>query len=166
MRIAALTIASFTMGAICMFLVGTHMSIFRQPVLVFAQDVNQGWVASVPRVPPLPDIAISHNTKRVGGELGLDGQEIRDSTFTGVTFFYGGGAFKLINSTMAPPINLKLVGAAANTYALLSYFGEIGCPAKAQQQPQFNPNIPILKRTDLAARLQGNFVSPFNGNEE
>jgi len=80
----------------------------------------------VPKVVPLANIRVSNNLV-VGNEtqpplvVKLDGIETSNDVYsspTGVRFEYGGGAFKLENVIVGGPIELDLVGAAANTAQL------------------------------------------------
>jgi hypothetical protein len=134
---------------------------------VFAQDslLNQAWQQSVPRVPPLQSVSVNQVTK-VGGEYGLDGIYSTNDRFEGVTFKYGGGAYNLSGSVIIPPVNLQLIGAAANTAQLLRVFGMLGCPAKQGPPATTNPNTPILEKAALQDTFRGNLVSPYNGSQQ
>jgi len=165
MRTVTLAFGSFVVGALCMSLFGNHISTVRQSGLAFAQmpDMGEVWQAAVPRVPPLGNSGSSHNTF-LNAEVPLDGFRSSNNVYKGVTFVYGGGAYSLTDSTVVPPVQLKFVGAAANTLGLLNTFGMIGCPAKPQA-PEVNPNTPIINKASLEKELKGDFVAPYSGTK-
>lgn len=156
MRITTVALGSFVVGALCMFFWGSHTSTL--PQSVFAQAVK-----IEPAIPTVP--SLRHNTSSGstynGGTFAIDGIESTGEKFHGVTFEYGGGAYKLENATVTPPINFKFVGAAANTVTLLSTFGMIGCPTAKPPRPENNPNQPIMKTAKLSVPYKGDLVSPF-----
>jgi hypothetical protein len=155
---------SFVLGAACMFLLGNHASTFVHPASAQAELLVDAWKAAVPVVPPLNRVGASHNTQ-IGGEYGLDGIETSASLFNGVTFVYGGGAYKMDRSAIVGPVNLRLIGAAANTAQLLASLGLLGGSASAPTSPPATePNTPRVERT-AKTTIKGDFVSPYSGHK-
>ena len=165
MRTITLALGSFIVGALCMSLFGNHISTVRQSGLAFAQmpEMDEVWQAAVPKVPPLGTVSSSHNTF-LNRTVGLDGFRSSNNVYKGVKFVYGGGAYQLTSSVIAPPVQFEFVGAAANTVGFLNTFGMIGCPAKPQP-PEVNPNTPIINKASLEKELKGDFVSPYSGTK-
>ncbi len=144
--------------------------------LAFRPRVPELGIA-VPKVVPLANIRVSNNLV-VGNEtqpplvVKLDGIETSNDVYsspTGVRFEYGGGAFKLENVIVGDPIELDLVGAAANTAQLLKDFGMLGSPPYRAVLPPVESvkrNIPHKIKTTIDPRkpLSGDLASPFDGN--
>lgn len=150
MKNLASVVASFVLGAICMFFMGNHTSIF---VRTASAQVNNS--PSIPIVPPIRSIVVNHQTQ-IGGEYLLDGIHTENSNFDNVTFVYGGGAYDLKGSRLAIK-ELKFIGAAANTVQLLAELGLL-----QGSQPPAGTNTPIEK-TPTKTTIHGDFVSPYNG---
>lgn len=160
MRIVTVAFGSFTLGAVLMFLLGNHTSTV--PQLVFAaQDQLFTNPTLIPAVPPLKGKALLGGGWIADMAYQLDGVESKDIKFKNVTFVYGGGAYKLENATIVGPVGIKLVGAAANTANFLAMFGLLGCPTSKPQNPDNNPNQPVMKTASLNAPLTGDLESPF-----
>jgi len=158
MRIVTVALGSFTLGAVVMFFWGNHTSTSPQSVLA------QGLVAvsgAVPVVPPLRHIVVGGHGTVANTEYPVDGLETSGLKFVNVTFKYGGGAYKLENVTVTPPVNIRLSGAAANTFAFLTSFGLVGCPNAQPPRPQINPNEPILRKASLNETVKTDLISPY-----
>ena len=157
MRIVTVALGSFIVGALCVSFWGSHTSTLSQPLFAQTAIHIEG---TVPVVPPLRHIT-SSGGKYKAVKFEVDGIESTGDTFTGVTFVYGGGAYKLADATVVSPVNFEFTGAAANTVVFLSQFGMIGCPASHPQEPTINPNSPVMKTAKLASPYRGDLVSPF-----
>ena len=163
MRNVTVALVSFALGAMFMLLLGNHTSTFSQGLVVGPSEGTLD-VVGRPVVPPLTGIASVHNTFR-GQNIDVDGIEADRNVYQGVTFIYGGGAYKLTNSAVVPPVNIHLVGAAANTAQFLETFGLIGCPTAKPQPPAVNPNAPRIMIANLKDELKGDLVAPFGATK-
>ena len=147
-----------------MFSFGNHTSTVRQAGLAFAQpDAPHLGNRFTPIVPEPPRMIADANIMEEQ-VVDLDGMNISNSTFNDVTFVYGGGAYNLVNAKLTGAVDVKLIGAAANTAQFLTMLGLIGCPAKPQA-PQVNPNAPIIHRAKLDKEIKGDFFSPYLGTK-
>jgi hypothetical protein len=149
-----LALGSFTIGFCCMLFTNpeSHTPAFGQALVRVPN--------AVPVVPVVPVIEEKQSTYGPTATVPLDGIFASQDLFNGVTFEYGGGVYSLRDSTFSPPIKLSLTGAAANTYALLMQFGQIGCPAEAPRTPA--PKAPIIVEAKLTKNFSPNvIVSPF-----
>jgi hypothetical protein len=72
----------------------------------------------------------------------IDGMSCENCNFEGTTLIYGGGTFQLKNPNHVNVGNLHLIGAAANTAALLVYLGVI--PQGPKPTPTLPPDRPVL----------------------
>ena len=156
MRTIPVALGSFMLGALAMFFCGSHLS---TPQSVYAQAPVRD-KAAIPVIPPL------HHAVMKGGLVtdmayAVDGMEAKGTRFTNVTFEYGGGAYKLENATIVPPINVSLTGAAANTAAFLSAFGLLGCPTAEPPRPEGSINQAITKTSSVRRPIHGTFMSPY-----
>lgn len=158
MRIVTVALGSFTLGAVVMFFWGNHTSTSPQSVFAQAPLRVEG---AVPIVPPLRHIGVGGHGTVANTEYAVDGLETSGLKFVNVTFMYGGGAYKLANVTVTPPVNIQLTGAAANTFAFLTSFGLIGCPSAQPKRPQIDPNKPILRTIDLSEPIMRDLISPY-----
>jgi hypothetical protein len=154
-----------TTTVLAAFVLGVILTLFA--VMIFPLSLRsafaQSSLSSVPIVPPLrQNISAFHNTI-IGGRYRLDGVRTVDSTFKGVTFVYGGGAYKLENAFISGKSNVELTGAAANTATLLEGLGfVIKYPATSTQAIEVNtPKTEQIPRTTI----KGDFVSPYDGKK-
>jgi len=99
---------------------------------------------AIPKVLPLEDNPIIKTT--TFGDLGkqqLDGLDCRDCKFNNAGLVYGGGSWNLKNPTLSGTTTVSLVGAAANTLALLKFLSSIGKGVPGISFPQ---NAPIKQK--------------------
>ena len=149
-----LALGSFIIGFCCMLFInsGSHTPAFGQALARVT--------GAVPVVPVVPVVEEKQSTFGPTAKVPLDGIFASEDVFNGVTFEYGGGVYSLRDSTFIPPIKLSLTGAAANTYALLMQFGQIGCPTQAPRTP--TPKAPIIVEAKLTKTFTPNIIiSPF-----
>jgi hypothetical protein len=167
MRNVTLALGSFVLGAVCMFFLGNHTSTFRQFV-AFAQAAATESIDPLGNkytpVVPAPPRALASGNLFLRQVVYLDGLTSIGDTFSDSTLVYGGGAYHLANAKLTGVVDIKLIGAAANTSTFLAMLGLIGCPAKPQA-PQINPNAPIIHRATLDKEIKGDLVSPYSGTE-
>jgi hypothetical protein len=151
MRKLTLAVASFVAGVLCAVSLGNHASTNLQSVLAAQRKVfNNG--NAVPVVPP---ISLTEGASRYKGfRFALDGVASSGSSFEDTTFVYGGGAYRLENASVIPPVKIELIGAAGNTATLLAQFGLIGCPSAPKPQPPI-PNAPVLTNTNIKTVYMG-----------
>jgi hypothetical protein len=159
MRKLTLALSSFVAGVLCMFALGNHASTLLQP-RVFAQGAAIRVEGAVPVVPPLRDNVNVGNVFN-GGKYLPDGLASNGDTFNNVTFEYGGGAYKLENATVSGTVNIRLIGAAANTAEFLNKFGLIGCPTAKPTPKTPRPNDPTIMQAKMTTAFHGDIVSPF-----
>jgi hypothetical protein len=157
MRTVTVALGSFIVGALSVLLLGSHTSTVLQPAWGQTAIKVEG---AVPVVPPLRHI-VARDATFTNIVHAVDGTEVENGTFKNVTFEYGGGAYRLVNATVVPPVNFRFTGAAANTFNFLAMFGMIGCPASAPKQTIPDPNAPIMRTASLKTPIRGNIISPF-----
>jgi hypothetical protein len=151
-------VMAFVAGFLCSILLfaGSH-----SPLRSSAQDLPSAlWagpnVQVVPTVPPLPNI-ILHGGKFTGVPQVLDGMDCTQCEFNDAALMYGGGAFRLQDIKVSGTTHLTLIGAAANTVALLNFLNgvEQGVPA-----PPSIPEQPIKKASPAKIPMTKLSITP------
>lgn len=154
--------SSFTAGFLCsavLFAVG--QASLQRPTQVGSPNVRAPETPySMPHVPPLLGITVSNSVFDNGPQF-LDGLNCEDCEFKDASLYYGGGSFQLKNIKVSGATRLTLVGAAANTEALLNFFHGL---EDGEVPPASKPGLPI-KRTTVAKKpmTKLDFSPPFIG---
>lgn len=165
-----LALGSFIVGAcsvlLFLMLLGSHTSIFAQaptsgppisgPGLVIIGDAEKA-----PVVLP-PSQTLENFNLQAKGLFFVDGTICNNCVFSDADLIYGGGAFSFTQTTFSGPIRIKLVGAAANTIAFLTFAQAIGA---SQQPPKTVPNAPIMRAENIKPPILGDFSTPFSGSK-
>jgi len=164
MRIVAVALGSFIVGAFCMSLLGNQASTGMEPV-VFAQSDGVIGIHRFGATPIVPTISLQSLAGigfGTGMSMELDGIDCRNCKLeNGARIKYSGGLYKLENLERGGVIVLDLEGPALNTWGLLSQFGLIGCPTTNPQPEPENPskgiktaNLRTQKITHLVSAAQ------------
>lgn len=188
MKYALVALGSFLLGALSV-LAANHLlfSTVHAAQLLDLNAVSASFRPIVPplgvaapKVIPLQDITVGHNTTITRGPMivGLDGLESSNNLYSspaGVRFIYGGGAYALKNAVVGGQLEFEFTGAAANTVHLLQSLkmlpGESSgqtteiLRAPAPSEPPAK-NIPISRRTKLASPLHGDISSQYDGTQQ
>ncbi len=159
MRSLTIALASFIVGAACMFLFGNHTFALVHPV--FAEEADTGNIY-VPKIRQA-GIESRYNKHGNGERFRLDGVSSTGELFENVTLVYGGGAFEMTNPIFRGDITVDLTDAAANAAAFLNMFGLIGCPTNTEPLT-YKTNTPI-RMIHLKAPASGTFLSPYPGGK-
>ncbi len=162
MRILSVAVLSFVLGATLVSVYGNQAST--------PQTTSQprGYViaGAAPVVPVLKNRAVISGAIFNGGVHNVDGTECSGCSFTNITLVYGGGAYKLDNSTFSGTINIQLEGAAGNTGAFLNSLGLGECKLPPPMAPPANPNRPIIHTASFNVPTKINLLSPYGQSEE
>jgi hypothetical protein len=195
MKLAAIVFASFFSGMLIGITTNGHLfpqSVFTQRVASagpFSLPKVPSIDSAVPKVPPLLHTYIDHSVfagvPGVPERYALDGLETDNVRFDnpsgGITFEYGGGAYRLSNVIISGQLNLELTGAAANTATLLDSLGllknpltslgvdKVGMfttiPKAPTQATEIPKNKPIINKLKLANPLKGDISSQYDGGK-
>jgi len=130
---------SFIVGILCGLLAfslvqtSTRVQAFQQPPQAQAPPSVISMPGAVPVVPPLQFFG---EGSTVGGAVQqLDGFSCERCTIAVPVFTYGGGAFRLPGSKVPRNVEIRLTGAAQNTFNLLRMTGAIPNPAPVAPPP-------------------------------
>jgi hypothetical protein len=130
----------------------------------------------VPKVQPLLHNLIGDSVIDAGfsqSSISVDGLEVDGLGMhgTGAVFKYGGGAYSLNRVFVSGPVQLELIGAAANTVRFLEQFGVLPVhdPNKPifvsppAVQPAAEPNSPIKQKLTIPQKkpLRGDIASQY-----
>jgi hypothetical protein len=143
-----LTVGSFILGAISMFVVltGSQAIIWAQSPAASSSSSSESYAspemisidARVPRVPDIP-VRFANLSFPANQSEHLDGLSCTDCEFSAPLLIYGGGEYQLINATFAKGnMRVQLTGAAQNTYNLLKQLGLL-------RQPSFKGGMQMSK---------------------
>jgi hypothetical protein len=161
MRIVAVALGSFIIGAFCMSLLGNRASTGLQPVVLAQSDEVIGIhrFGATPIVPTVLLQSLSGIGFGTGMSMELDGFDCQNCKLeNGARIKYSGGLYKFENLERRGVIALDLQGPALNTLGLLSQFGLIGCPTTNPQPEPENPGKAI-KTASLKTQKIAHLVS-------
>ncbi|SPJ15859.1 exported hypothetical protein [Syntrophobacter sp. SbD2] len=147
-------LGSFVVGALVMFLLGSHTSIFVQPASAERGIVVGG---AEPVVPPLRGNVVS-NSKFENVIQPLDGLDFRNCVFKNVIFEYSGGSYSLANAVISGAIRVNFKGAAANTMALHAFLESLNAGTKPKP---LQPNAPLFREASNVQTMTVDFISPY-----
>lgn len=161
MRKITLSLGSFVLGALFMFVLGNHTSTRLQSVLAQGPAVPGVRAPNaVPVVPAVFLLDVRSSSFGPGAAIDLDGIDCKDCVLgEGVTIRYSGGSYRFENLRHSGVLTFQLNGAARNTATLLQSFGLIGCHAAPKHEP-INPNNPTLKTANFRTETINSLASP------
>jgi hypothetical protein len=103
-------------------------------------------------IPVVPPLQFFGEDSFVGGAMQqLDGFSCERCTITVPVFTYGGGAFRLPGSKVPGNVEIRLIGAAQNTFNLLRMIGTIPNPS-----PVVPPPGRVIQKAMLEIKAQSN----------
>ncbi|SRR6266403_730117 len=140
----ALAFGSFIVGAVFGSLA---LSLIHTSTRVQAGQTAISMPAAVPVVPPLQ--YFGHEDTINGAVTGLDGMSCERCTINTPVLTYGGGLFSLPGSKLPRNVEIRLTGAALNTFNLLRATGAIPNPS-----PVVPPPGTAIQRTKLEIKAQ------------
>jgi hypothetical protein len=162
-RTLSVALAAFLIGTASTLLVLNRMNSL-PPVLAQGGDAPLGNPA-IPVVPGLLEITHNHETMVGTSPILLDGLQAENSIYAGspTMLVYGGGAYRLNHLVFGSPMNLQLVGAAANTVHLLELLGFLrDAPEPPKTQPATEKGKPFVRHI-RETKIEGEFASPYDG---
>jgi hypothetical protein len=154
-----LALGSFIVGACCAFAIsaGIQTSTWAQPSGPVSVFGGRGVTAlsatgTIPKVPGLIGVKMSNMDFPPAQFQQLDGLDCERCTFHAPLLAYGGGAFKLVDTTFDGVVEVRLMGAALNTFQLLKMFGAFKQSKPSGPPPLFTP--PTTRETSATVKAQ------------
>lgn len=161
MRSVILALGSFIVGACCMFAIsaGIQTSTWaqsaasspctKQPLGAQLEMGSRSGLLITGAVPTIPGLAPEMKKIELTSDVQiLDGVNCVNCTLVSPHLVYGGGAFRLPNSTLTGVITLQLVGAPLNGAALAVQLGMLQPPKKVEPPHAFETPHKFKASTD------------------
>lgn len=168
MNKVTLALGSFIVGACTAFLLvslfGSHTSAFAQEPKPPSISGPGLFINAQTGIPPVPGLTQSFENFDLQAHslFFLDGVACINCILGDTDLVYGGGAFSLNNFKFSGPVRVKLVGAAANTMAFVTFMEAVGA---RQAIPKPKPSEPIIRAALIDKPISGDFTTPFNGSK-
>lgn len=148
-----LALGSFVIGAICGSMSPSfiHTSTWAQAQSPQEPSLPSSTIQNLSAVPVVPPIWYFGKGDSIGGAAQqLDGFSCEGCTVTTPLLIYGGGSYSLSNTKFPKDVEVRLVGAAENTFKFLIFTGAI--PAPAPPQPALPPDRTFKAEVRIKAK--------------